>query len=300
MPGMLRAVEIDGRTRVVALLGHPVEHTRSPLIHNAAFEAQGLNYRYVACNVEPDLLEQAVRGLVALNFLGANVTIPHKQAVLPLLDEISPQALAVGAVNTISIRGSGSERRLHGDNTDIAGFLTPLTPYVEEVRRSPALVFGCGGAARAVVYGIAHVLRPPALYVAARKPEAAEEMMSEILQSEATPIEYQVVSMADAAPLLSQSALIVNCTPLGMHPNEDSSPWDSTDEFRPGQVVYDLVYNPLETKLLRLAASRGATVIGGLEMLIQQASASYRQWTGRQMPVDAVRDVLAHQPEDSL
>lgn len=296
----LTNVDIDGRTRIVALLGNPVEHTRSPAIHNTAFREQGLNYRYVALNVEPESLPEAVKGLAALNFLGANVTIPHKQAVLPLLDEVTPRAQAVGAVNTISIHGAGSEKVLHGDNTDVAGFLAPLAPHLEEVRKWPVVLFGGGGSARAVVYGVLNVLRPPALYVAVRSEESARRMVSELTEGDDITTDTHVIPINDAGPHISDSCLIVNCTPLGMHPDVETSPWENVGDFREGQVVYDLVYNPVETRFLRMAASRGATTIGGLEMLIQQASAAYRQWTGRQMPVEAVRDALTQQAESSL
>ena len=289
-------MQIDGNTKIVALLGHPVEHTLSPLIHNTAFDAQGLNYRYAAFSVRPEDLPAALEGLTTLGFLGANVTIPHKQAVLSLVDEVSPQAQAVGAANTIAFRSAEGTRILHAENTDVHGFLTPLAPYVEDVRKRPVIIFGSGGAARAIVYGIATVVRPPSLVIVARSVERAHRLREEVIPDVSGMPDVQVVSPENAGPYLHESGLMVNCTPLGMSPHENSSPWEDESYFRDDQVVYDLVYNPLETRFLRTAASRGARCINGLEMLIQQASASYRLWTGRQMPVDAVRTALLEHP----
>lgn len=289
-------MQIDGNTKLIALLGNPVAHTRSPLIHNTAFEAQGLNYRYAAFAVESDELAAALRGLAALGFLGANVTIPHKEAVLSLLDEVSPQAAAVGAANTIVFRGGDDGKSMRGDNTDISGFLAPLAAYVEDLRTRPVLVFGSGGGARAVVYGIATVVRPPSLCLAVRAPERGEHLLAEVVPAESGMPSLRVVRIDDSGPYVAESGLVVNCTPLGMHPHENSSPWEKADDFHPGHVVYDLIYNPPETKLLRIASMRGATCINGLEMLIQQAAASYRQWTGRQMLVEPVREALLRSP----
>ena len=290
-------MEIDGRTKLVALFGHPVEHTLSPLIHNSAFQAQGLHYRYVAFNVHPDHLEAALHGASALGFLGANITIPHKEAILPFLDDVSPQAAAVGAVNTVVIRRSAGTTSLYGDNTDVTGFLTPLAPYVEEVRTKPILVFGSGGAARAIVYALANVLRPPALTIAARNTNAAERLVQDLMPTTGDVPSFRVLSLDQAGPAVRESGLVVNTTPLGMSPDADSSPWHGSEEFHEEQVVYDLVYNPIQTRLLQIAQSQGATCIDGLEMLIQQASASYRLFTGMQMPVDRVREVLTQNQE---
>ncbi|HEX7070281.1 MAG TPA: shikimate dehydrogenase, partial [Rhodothermales bacterium] len=212
---------------------------------------------------------------------------------LPLLDEVAPHAEAVGAVNTVVVRAADGGRILRGENTDINGFLTPLAPYVEDLRARPVLMFGCGGSARAVAYGILNVVRPPLMWIVGRDPAKCEAMLAEILASVPAAPEVRVIPFSEARTAVVESGLIVNCTPLGMHPNVDETPWESADDFNAGHVVYDLVYNPLETRLLRDAASRGARCINGLEMLIQQASASYRLWTGRQMPLEPVREVLS-------
>lgn len=279
-------VSIDARTRTVALLGDPVEHSLSPLIHNTAFRAQGLNFAYVALRVAEKHIEEAVRGLRALNFVGANVTAPHKQAVIPVLDELSEQAAAIRAVNTITVRGD----RLSGDNTDVEGFLAPLK-MEEGLRNAPMVVLGSGGAARAVVYGLLIRFRPEKLTLVARTPSRAEQLASELAGFDDSDV-LRVQSMSGAGPAVRAAKLVINATPVGTYPNHDRSPWTNPDDIAPHQLIYDLVYNPRQTALLKMAASRGARTIGGLEMLISQAALSYATWTGREMPVAAVRETI--------
>ena len=284
---------VDAQTRLVSLLGHPVEHSRSPRIHNTAFRAQGVNAVYVATPVHPDDLSGAVEGLRALQFLGANVTVPHKEAVVPLLDDISERAAAVGAVNTIvrEPRDEGPDR-LRGDNTDVAGFLAPLRERGDDaLKGAPMGVFGAGGAARAVVYGLLTHYAPERLTVVARRPEQAERLVRDFADHDSQDA-FRVATFDDAASAVRASRLLVNATPLGMTPETEGTPWPAADDFDDGQVAYDLVYNPRETRFLRDAAARGGTTIGGLSMLVEQAAAAYRQWTGREMPRDAVYAAL--------
>jgi shikimate dehydrogenase len=281
-------VSIDAETKVVTLLGHPVEHSRSPHIHNAAFRAQGVNAVYVATPVRPDALRAGIEGLRALQLLGANVTVPHKEAVRPLLDDVSERAAAVGAVNTIVRDGDA----LRGDNTDVAGFLAPLADAVgDALDGAPMLVFGAGGAARAVVYGLLDRCAPERLTLVARRPEQAEALAADLGGYDPQDA-LRVSTFDDAAPAVRASRLLVNATPLGMAPETDGTPWSNAADFGPHHVVYDLVYNPEETRFLRDASEQGATTIGGLAMLVEQAAAAYRQWTGRPMPTDAVYEAL--------
>ncbi|PEN13025.1 shikimate dehydrogenase [Longibacter salinarum] len=281
---------IDAKTRLVTLLGFPVEHSMSPALHNPAFEAQGVNAAYVATPVRREDLATAVNGLRAMHFLGANVTIPHKQAVLPLLDVVTETAEAVGAVNTIVCQGTDDEiLRLKGDNTDVAGFVMPLADHATTLRDGSATILGAGGAARAVVYGLLTRFDLHRLTIAARRPEQAEALAREFSPwADGT----AVTATALAEAPVRASRLVVNATPVGMHPNEDETPWQTVSDFSDGQIVYDLVYNPRETRLLREASERNATVIGGLDMLIGQAADAFRQWTGREMPISLVRSAL--------
>ena len=288
-------MSIDATTQLVTLLGHPVEHSLSPLIHNAAFRAQGVNAAYVATPVRPEALDAAVDGLRALQFLGANVTTPHKEAVRPLLDEVTDRARAVGAVNTI-VRDADTDR-LRGDNTDIEGFLQPLSEAVgDTLEGAPMLVFGAGGAARAVVYGLLTRYGPERLTIVARRAEQAEGLAADFTDHDPNDA-LRVSSFEEAALSVRTSRLVVNATPLGMAPERRrQTPWPSPVDFSDEHVVYDLVYTPEETRLLREAAAEGATPIGGLDMLVEQAAAAYRQWTGRDMPRDTVYEALRSAP----
>lgn len=285
---------IDSHTRPIAVLGFPIGHTLSPLIHNTALRAQGLNFVYLASAVRPGDLEAAIGGLRALDFAGANVTIPHKQAVLSLMDEVSEQARAVGAVNTIVCRdlGSGEDAvRLYGDNTDVDGFLEPLRPYADALRDGPMLVFGAGGAARAVAYALLTTCRPAPLFIVARTKEKALRLADHLRHFDHDG-GLTILEQREAREAVRESRLIVNATPVGMYPHVGASPWPGADDFTPVQIVYDLVYNPNQTKLLCDAAAAGAATLGGLDMLLAQAARAYVQWTGHEMPVDVVRAQL--------
>ena len=281
-------MQIDADTRLVTLLGHPVEHSLSPLIHNTAFQAQEVNAVYVATPVHPDALPSGVAGLEALQFLGANVTVPHKEGVRALLDDVSERAAAVGAVNTIVCADDG----LRGDNTDVEGFLSPLDAAAgDALGGAPMLVFGAGGAARAVVYGLLARYAPEQLTLVARRPEQAEALAADFADHDPENA-LRVTTFDDAGPAVRASRLLVNATPLGMAPETDGTPWPDNSDFGAEQVAYDLVYNPEETRFLQAAAAQGATTIGGLDMLVGQAAAAYEQWTGREMPTDAVYEAL--------
>lgn len=288
-------MDIDAHTRLVTLLGHPVEHSLSPRIHNAAFREQNVNAVYVATPVRPEDVEAAVDGLRALHALGANVTVPHKEAVLPLLDDLTDRAAATGAVNTIvrEERDEGTDL-LRGDNTDVEGFLAPLSEHESEpLEGTRMVVFGAGGAARAVVYGLLTQYRPERLTIVARRPEQAVQLADDFADVDRRD-GLQTSTFQDAARAVRNAGLLVNATPLGMEPETDATPWDDPSAFHSGQVAYDLVYAPKETRFLRNAATHGADTIGGLRMLVEQAAAAYRQWTQREMPREAVYDALVN------
>lgn len=269
---------------MIGILGSPVHHSLSPLIHNTALQNQKLNFVYVAVDLPSERLLQGLHGLRALGFAGANVTIPHKESVLPHMDHLSDIAKSTGAVNTIVCKEDG----LYGENTDIGGFLAPLKG--RELDGSSITVLGAGGAARAAVYGLLQAYRPGSLTIVARRLDRAEALIRSFPSSSA---ELRVSDFASASKHIRQSRLIVNCTPVGMYPKVQRTPWTQKEDFSPGQIVYDLIYRPHPTRLLQEASSRGATVIGGLTMLIEQAAASYRLWTHQRMPVSVVRTALA-------
>lgn len=274
----------DAKTGIIAVLGYPVRHSYSPLIHNTALQHQGLNYTYLAVDLPPSRLYQALHGLIALGFVGVNVTIPHKEAVLPYMDELSDAAREIGAVNTIVCK----EGHLYGDNTDIEGFLAPLKAF--DLRATPMTILGAGGAARAAAYGLLGEYHPRPLTLIARRVDQAEKLADDFASMGCR---IEVCDFASASAIIRESRLIVNSTPIGMYPNISDTPWEQEEDFSSGQIIYDLVYRPNSTRLLREAELREATTIGGLAMFIEQAAVAYRQWTDLDMPREVVRDVLA-------
>mgnify|MGYP000215211245 CR=1 FL=1 len=281
----------------LGLIGYPLEHSLSPRLHQAALRACGLEgeYRLYPVPPSPDcktalvgLLEQLRRGELA----GLNVTIPHKQRVLPLLDELSQAAQAIGAANTILLR----DGRLRGENTDAAGFLSDLKRQMgrNTISETPeALVLGAGGAARAVVFALAR--DNWRVWVAARRREQAEELVSAMRGRE-----YEIAALSLNAPALAELiahrriTLLVNATPVGMTPLADVSPWPEGVGLPQLAFVYDLVYNPAETPLLQAAKRAGLANANGLGMLIDQAARAFELWTGclpaRQALEQAVQD----------
>lgn len=271
----------------VAILGWPVGHSISPQMHNAAFAAGGIPARYEAWPVPPEQLAAAVKQLCTPEWVGANVTIPHKETVVPLLDELDPMAALVGAVNTIARRGD----RLHGYNTDWIGFLTHLRDAGCDPAGQRAVILGAGGAARAVAVALAHG-GVTGLAVLNRTPSRAEG----VAQAAAETARRAGRSLAahpgplegpEAREILSQAGLVINCTPLGMAPAVDGSPLaGSLEALPPTAVVYDTVYRPAETRLLREARSRGLQTVGGLGMLVYQGALAWEHWFGAAGPVD--------------
>jgi len=249
-------------------------------MHNAAFAALGLDYCYVPLPVRPGHLEAAMTGLLALRFAGANVTIPHKQSVIRHVDKISEEAQAIGAINTIVIH----DGRTWGHNTDWIGFAQVLRDVGFDPQRKQAVVLGAGGAARAVVYALT---RARASVVVVNRTLSRAEALIQHFQSQ-----FPQASLA-ARPLTEQilmdhlptAHLFVNATPVGMWPHEEVSPLPEKLALRPDAIIFDLLYNPEETGLMRQARARKTRVIGGLEMLVYQGAEAFQLWTGYESPV---------------
>ncbi len=278
---------LSAKTTLVGLIGWPIGHSVSPAMHNAAFAALGLDWRYVPLPVDPaqpGAVGDAVRGVRAMGLRGINVTVPHKQAVLPFLDRIEPAAHAMRAVNTIIVQPDGS---LTGDNTDAPGFVADLRAHGVEPAGRRVLVLGAGGSARAIVYGLAEA-GAAQITVANRSAERAATLLAD-LRPFLGSTRLAIVSLPDGVPGADDADLIVNCTSLGMTPRADTTPWPAGLTFRPDQTVYDLVYNPADTLLLRQTQADGAHAIGGLGMLIWQGALAFRHWTGQMPPVNVMR-----------
>lgn len=259
------------------LIGHPIGHSLSPIIHKAAYAALGMDWHYGLMDVLEHDLDAVLAGIDGQRVVGANVTIPYKQAVFERVDERSPTAEAVGAVNTVFRR----EGRLVGENTDVAGFLDPLMNEHPDWTTARAVILGAGGAARAVAYALTRRLGLAQVMVSARR-EATARAVPDV-----TVVPWE---RREAACL--EADLVVNTTPVGMASHQHASPLPGTFTFRSGQILYDLIYAPETTLLMASAAAAGAHVIGGLPMLIGQAAAAFRIWTGREMPIDAVKKAL--------
>ncbi len=271
--------------RQLGVIGYPIGHSLSPVMHNQAFAQQRMNCHYGAFAVAPSDLRAAVEGIRALGFLGVNVTIPHKEAVLELLDDVAPTARQVGAVNTIVNRGG----RLIGYNTDGWGFICSLEEAGVKPAGLRAVVLGAGGAARAIALHLA-ISGVRDLVISNRTLERAEALARAV--QTAVP-EVPVRAVAALSPeerdTLIDAGLVVNCTPMGMQgEHEMESPISDINLLPQGAVVYDTVYTPAETRLIREARRRGLRTVGGLGMLVHQGACAWEYWFGRRGPVSVM------------
>lgn len=278
-------------TRPLGVLGWPVRHSLSPVIHNAALREQGIDLVYLALPVHPEDLPTVVRTLGMLEAVGVNVTVPHKQAVVALCDHLTDEARLIGAVNTLAWTSDG----LLGDNTDAVGLRDAMTADAPLQDGERFVILGTGGAARAAAVAVGRLAGR--CTIVGRRPDAAEELARlAVASGAATATGIDIVS--DELPgVVAGAKVIVNATPLGMQGETLAAPFH---HLGPGQVAYDLIYHPPQTPFLRSAAERGANTHNGLGMLVAQAAASYRRWTGREAPLGtmsaaAVR-ALSHPP----
>lgn len=267
-------------TQRVGVIGWPIEHSLSPAMHNAAFAALGMaDWLYDKMAIPPDVLRHSLRELRDHGYIGINVTVPHKQAVMPF---VRPDGIAqaVGAVNTIDFRTNT------GTNTDVQGFMDDLAAHDVDVSGRRVLVIGAGGAARAAVYGLANA--GALVRVVNRTRQNADAMIASLGVPALTAANFDEASAwIDEASALP--ALIVNCTSVGMIPNADACPWPEQSPFPRGVIVYDMVYRPAVTRLMTLAEAGGGQALGGLGMLVRQGAAAFHRWTGVQPPIDVMR-----------
>jgi len=276
-------MKITGKTAVYAIIGHPVEHSLSPLMQTEAFKEAGIDAVYVPFNVEPENLEEAVSGLKALSVKGFNVTIPHKERVAQLVDFLTSDAEILGAVNTVKVE----KGELIGYNTDAEGFLRSVQEEGVELSGKKVLMFGAGGAAKAVGYAL---LKGGVKFLnivnrSFPKAKATAELLGKRGNVLVYPLREGTLDI-----LLKEADIIVNTTSVGM--KEDDPPLFDYSKIPEGITVIDIIYNPPETPLLRAAREKGCKTINGLGMLIHQGAAAFEIWTGKKAPVKRMREVL--------
>ena len=270
--------------RFLAVIGHPIEQSLSPLMHNTAFQTLGMQCLYAAYDIEPAGLPDAVRDLKKVGFLGFSVTIPHKETIIPFLDDFDFESKTLGAVNTVALHTG----QLVGYNTDVFGFLKSLEPHKPFLEKKAALVLGSGGAARAVLYGLQKYFKLSEIVLAARSEQKAITLIESMKMKNVRVVGFDVQSVPS-----QQFSLIVNTTPVGMYPKENLSPLSESFRILDSQIVFDLIPRPLETTLVKRAKKAGAIAMGGLEMLIQQGARAFEIWTGEKMPLEEVRKAIA-------
>lgn len=280
-------MKINGATKIVGLFGWPVSHSLSPAMHNAAFAALGLNWVYIPLPLAPERISRAVSSLQTLNFMGANVTIPHKQAVMRYLDHIDPGAQAIGAVNTVVIRADG----VYGYNTDEFGFLQSLLEADFDPRGARCLILGAGGAARATAFSLANA-GASEIAVYNRTVERAAFLVDDLHSMfNETRFSYESLTTQSLGAANHFFDLVVNTTSVGMVPNAEMTPWPE-DIPLPKAVICDLVYNPPTTRFLQQAEAAGLKIIDGIGMLVHQGARAFEFWTGQGPPTDLMRQVV--------
>jgi shikimate dehydrogenase len=282
---------IKGTTKLLGVIGDPVEHSLSPVMHNAAIAYLKADYIYLPFPIKPENLSTAIAGLEAIAVQGFSITIPHKQTIIPLLQEITPEAKMIGAVNTVWHTDQGWQ----GTNTDYLGFIAPLKELDQDWQKMTPIILGNGGAARAVIVGL-HSLGCPEIHVFGRN----QDKLVHFAQSwHNTPLEkvLKVHSWDNLKGMVSQSRLIVNTTPVGMYPQINNCPLedDIMSKIQPKTMVYDLIYTPKPTLFLKKAQAQGAIIIDGLEMLVQQGAKALEIWLNQDAPVNIMREALLQQ-----
>lgn len=272
---------ISAKTKVCGVIGDPVEHTMSPVMHNAAFKKLGMDYRYLPFRVSKEELGRTIADMRALNIRGLNVTIPHKVAVIPFLDKLDPLAKEIGAVNTI-VNDDGV---LTGYNTDATGFLQALLDNGVEPEGKRVVILGAGGASRAISFILAE--KGARLVILNRRLNRAKELARSVSRS-SKDIAALKLDEANLAKAMEGAEVLVNATSVGMSPGTGETPLPAR-LLKPGLVVFDIVYNPVRTRLLREAEAAGARTISGIDMLVWQGAMAFEKWTGRKAPLELMK-----------
>ena len=276
-------MNIKGSTNIVGLIGHPVEHSFSPPMHNAAFQSLGMDYAYVAFDVNPNDLSSAIEGAKSLNIKGFNVTIPHKIEVMQYLNELDEVASLIGAVNTIDFKN------LKGYNTDGIGAVRAIEE-VSTIKDKDVIVAGAGGASRAISFYLAK-FGANSITILNRNVNKAQNLAEDVLKSDLIS-DVRLDSISQINGYLDNADILVDTTPLGMDPHIDDAPIARADNMHENLVVFDEVYNPNETVLIKEAIKAGAEPVYGIKMLLYQGAESFKIWTGQDAPIDVMEKAL--------
>ncbi len=277
--------KFNNKTELVGIFGHPLKHSFSPQIHNTSFEALGMNYIYLPFDIPASNLKSALKGAVALGIKGMNITLPHKEKIVEYLQDVSEEASVIGSVNTV-VNENGV---LHGYNTDVKGIIETLNDYKETIKETDVTIIGAGGAARSVVYSLIRHFKVNSINIINRTHQKAESLKEYF----STKMLFDNIKAFELVPpdltdVFRNSKMIINTTSVGMYPEMDDAITSIKECFHEEQIVFDVIYNPLQTKLLKMAASKGAETISGLKMFIEQAAASFELWTNEKMPADII------------
>jgi shikimate dehydrogenase len=270
-----------------AVIGHPIGHSLSPLMHNTAFNLLGLDCHYDLLDVEPASLKQSVEQFKEQNWGGFNITVPHKESIIPIIDNVVPEAIEIGAVNTVVIRNG----KMTGYNTDIIGVEKALLPLRSRIEGQSCMIMGSGGAARSVTHVLIRKFGITSIVFVALYPEQAYTLIESLGKNN---VKFQVVPSNDEGidKAIRNCTLVVNTTAIGMYPQVLDTPISNYQWFSKRHIVFDVIYRPLKTRLLNEAETAGATTLGGLDMFIHQGAAAFRLWTDKDMPLEEVRGVL--------
>ena len=279
---------ITGKTKITGVIGHPIEHSMSPPMHNNAYKQLNMDYVYVAFHVQPEDIEKLITSAKTLGICGLNVTIPHKTTIIPYLDEIDETAKKIGAVNTIQFK----DNKAKGYNTDGIGAIKSIQEYTT-LQDKNILILGAGGASKAISFSLINE-NINSLTIANRTKENAEQLIENIKkQTNFTKIQYHTIN--DVDEIIEDMDIIINTTPIGMYPHHEVKPPIKTDNINKNHIVMDIIYNPLETQLLKQSKENGAQTINGTSMLINQGLVSFEIFTGEKATYKSFEEALLNQ-----
>ncbi|MFV1965590.1 MAG: shikimate dehydrogenase [Pirellulaceae bacterium] len=278
---------IDAKTKVCAVIGHPVGHSLSPELHNAAFEARQLPFVYVAHDIQPGQVGQALEGMRAMGYRGVSVTIPHKVESLHCMDKVDETALGIGCINTVVNDGGF----LRGYNSDGLGALGALREAGADPQDRRVLLLGSGGVARAIAVTLAVEAPPSKISILGVEMEQLAQLVTDVDKRGKSSVAGGEFSDEALKAALAETDIVLQCSPIGMHPKEDNTIVPAS-LLRSELIVFDVVYNPRKTKLLKEAEAAGCRVIQGMEMFLGQAYVQFQLWTGEEPPRDVMRRVV--------